>query len=105
MHKSRMKTIKKPTSAITFQSSHLKIVAVSLVLSLSRLLLVSVVMLNVKRGSDATDQTSVRVTIVGKTDDVAGCPVSVGVGEAFDTLLFAVASNDKTRITEGNKNR
>lgn len=62
-------------------------------------------MLNVKRGSDATDQTSVRVTIVGKTDDVAGCPVSVGVGEAFDTLLFAVASNDKTRITEGNKNR
>ena len=67
--------------------------------------MVSVVMFNVKRGSDASDQTSVRVTIVGKTDDVASCAVSVGVGEAFVTLLFAVASNGKARITEGNKNR
>ena len=105
MHKSRMKTIKKPTRAITFQSSHLKIVAVCLVVSSSRLFLVSVVKFNVKRGSDASDQTSVRVTIVGKTDDVAGCVVSVGVGEAFVTLSFAVAINGKTRKTEGNKNR
>lgn len=52
---------------------------------------------------ESDDQTSVRATIVGKTDDVAGCTVSVGVEEAYVTFWFAVASNDKTRITEENK--